>query len=337
MPRNGAGTYTLPQPAFVPNTTISSSAVNSDFSDIAAALTTSISSDGQTPIVGPLKFSAGSSTAPSITFTTDTTTGLYLQSSGILGFASLGVTPLVIDANRIGTGGGNVLRTDYGSGSCAINPVGMVIDFAGSTPPTGWWLCYGQAISRTGYPELFSVIGTIYGAGDGSTTFNLPDLRGRATFGVDNMGGTAAGNISAAGDNFNGTILGNSGGFQNQTLGVANLAAHSHTVTATFSDPGHSHLISDPGHAHGPGSDTYFLNTQSPFNRLAVGTSGANPLNSSGSLTTATATTGITQTQIASTGIIGTSTSTQNTGSGASFSILPPAFILNKIIFAGRP
>lgn len=70
---------------------------------------------------------------------------------------------------------------------------GTVLPFAGSTAPTGWLLCYGQAISRTTYANLFAVIGTTYGVGDGSTTFNLPDLRGRIAAGKDNMGGSAAG------------------------------------------------------------------------------------------------------------------------------------------------
>ena len=57
-------------------------------------------------------------------------------------------------------------------------PIGTINAFGGTTAPDGWLLCQGQAISRTNYSELFSVIGTNFGAGDGSTTFNVPDLRG---------------------------------------------------------------------------------------------------------------------------------------------------------------
>ncbi|MBN3010378.1 tail fiber protein, partial [Ruthenibacterium lactatiformans] len=64
-------------------------------------------------------------------------------------------------------------------------PVGCVIPFAGAAAPTGWLLCQGQAISRTTYAQLFSVIGTTYGSGDGKTTFNLPDMRGRVAVGSD--------------------------------------------------------------------------------------------------------------------------------------------------------
>lgn len=58
-------------------------------------------------------------------------------------------------------------------------PAGMVMYFANTTVPQGWFQCNGAAISRTNYPELFAAIGTVYGAGNGSTTFNLPDFRGQ--------------------------------------------------------------------------------------------------------------------------------------------------------------
>ena len=73
---------------------------------------------------------------------------------------------------------------------------GIVFDYAGTTAPTGFLMCYGQAVSRTTYAALFAAIGTAYGAGDGSTTFNVPDCRGRVTAGGDAMGGTAAGRLN---------------------------------------------------------------------------------------------------------------------------------------------
>jgi microcystin-dependent protein len=69
---------------------------------------------------------------------------------------------------------------------------GVILPYAGTAAPNGFLLCYGQAVSRTAYAALFSVISTTYGVGDGSTTFNLPDLRGRAVAGKDDMGGSAA-------------------------------------------------------------------------------------------------------------------------------------------------
>ncbi len=64
-----------------------------------------------------------------------------------------------------------------GGTTYADNPIGSIIPFGGDTAPNGWFLCQGQSISRTTYAELFAVIGTSFGAGDGSTTFNIPDMR----------------------------------------------------------------------------------------------------------------------------------------------------------------
>lgn len=75
-------------------------------------------------------------------------------------------------------------------------PSGVVLPYAGAAAPSGWMLCYGQAVSRTTYAALFTAIGTAYGVGDGSTTFNLPDLRGRVPGGKDDMGGSAAGRLA---------------------------------------------------------------------------------------------------------------------------------------------
>ena len=70
--------------------------------------------------------------------------------------------------------------------SLAGVPIGAMMAYGGATAPSGWLLCYGQAISRTTYSALFAVIGIAYGAGDESSTFNLPDKRGRASIGADN-------------------------------------------------------------------------------------------------------------------------------------------------------
>jgi microcystin-dependent protein len=61
---------------------------------------------------------------------------------------------------------------------------GLVLPYAGYSAPTGWLLCDGSPISRTTYADLFALISTTYGAGDGSTTFNIPDMRGRAVIGA---------------------------------------------------------------------------------------------------------------------------------------------------------
>jgi microcystin-dependent protein len=104
-----------------------------------------------------------------------------------------------------------------------LAPAGVVLPFAGSTAPTGWLLCFGQAVSRTTYAALFTALGTAYGVGDGSTTFALPDLRGRIPGGKDNMGGSAASRLTTAGSGVDGVTLGASGGAQTHTLTNAQL------------------------------------------------------------------------------------------------------------------
>lgn len=95
---------------------------------------------------------------------------------------------------------------------------GIVIPFAGTTAPHGWMLCDGSAVSRTTYAALFAVIGTTYGEGDGSTTFNIPDLSGRVVIGVSNT-----------------HALGTTGGSETVTLTADQLPAHTHVV------PQHGH------------------------------------------------------------------------------------------------
>lgn len=74
-----------------------------------------------------------------------------------------------------------------------VVPPGVVFPYAGPIPPTGWLLADGSAVSRTTYARLFAAIGTTYGVGDGTTTFNLPDLRGEFLRGLDNARGVDAG------------------------------------------------------------------------------------------------------------------------------------------------
>jgi microcystin-dependent protein len=107
---------------------------------------------------------------------------------------------------------------------------GMVMPFAGSSAPSGWLLAYGQDVSRTTYSDLFSAIGTTYGSGDGSTTFTLPDLRGRTVAGQDDMGGTSADRLTDQTGGLNGDTLGATGGSETHTLTEAQLPAHSHSL-----------------------------------------------------------------------------------------------------------
>lgn len=119
---------------------------------------------------------------------------------------------------------------------------GTVLPFAGSAAPSGWLLCYGQAVSRTTYATLFAVVGTTYGTGDGSTTFNVPDLRGRVAAGKDDMGGSAASRLTNAGTGnpgVAGATLGASGGVDRHAVTAAQMPLHGHpTYISTAAQSG---------------------------------------------------------------------------------------------------
>lgn len=119
-------------------------------------------------------------------------------------------------------------------------PVGMITEYAGAVSPSGWLLCFGQAISRSTYSALFAVIGTVYGAGDNSTTFNVPDLRGRVTAGKDDMGGVSADRLTNLSGGVNGDVLGATGGAQSHVLTEDQLAPHNHSGSSGPAG-GHGH------------------------------------------------------------------------------------------------
>lgn len=214
---------------------------------------------------------------------------------------SLPALPVTADTRSI-TERVNVLIRDYNNPAAPtaqqrLVPTGTVLPFAGTTAPAGFLLCFGQAVSRTDYADLFAAIGTTYGAGNGATTFNLPDLRGRVVAGKDNMGGTAASRITAGGSGINGTTLGAAGG------------AETHTLTAAQM-PSHSHGVSDPGHAHTYGAG------QIPSPLTPRGTNG-DGTNFNNNPATNNAVTGI---------------SIQNAGGGGAHNNAQPTVILNHII-----
>ena len=110
----------------------------------------------------------------------------------------------------------------------ALMPTGTVLPFAGINAPTGYLFCDGDAISRTTYSSLFGIIDETYGVGDGSTTFNIPDLRGRVIAGQDDMGGTSADRLTNQSGGLNGDTLGATGGSETHTLTTSEMPAHTH-------------------------------------------------------------------------------------------------------------
>lgn len=194
MSRNGSGTYILPvgNPV-VTGTTITSNWANTTLSDMATALTGSVAADGQTPITGNLQMGGNK-----ITGMADGTTATDAATYGQV---------------------------------AAVNSVmtGTIQMWPTTSAPTGYLLCAGSAVSRTTYAALFAVIGTTFGAGDGSTTFNLPNYADRMPIGS----GTIAATIGATGGSKDAVVV-------------------SHTHTASVSDPGHSHgTYSYPSNAFG--------------------------------------------------------------------------------------
>ena len=126
----------------------------------------------------------------------------------------------------------NWVRVLKNSDSSLIGIVGEVKAIAHATIDTGWLLCDGTAVSRTTYANLFSRLGTLYGVGDGSTTFNLPDYRGYMLVGKLGVTPTTLTTIST--NALNGSLantLGAKMGKDTHTLTVGELATHSHTTT----------------------------------------------------------------------------------------------------------
>lgn len=137
---------------------------------------------------------------------------------GYLGNTKIG--GMYLGATKIGQAylGSTLVYTSAGPAPTPSIPAGIVEVFAGSTVPAGFLLCDGSAVSRDTYAALFAVIGTTYGVGDGSTTFNLPDLSGRVVIGTSQS-----------------HALGSTGGSETVTLTESELPAHTHEV------PQHGH------------------------------------------------------------------------------------------------
>ena len=189
--------------------------------------------DGTTAMTGSLKLADGSSQSPALHFNTDTDTGIFKQAANSIGFSTSGTERVRVDggglkvragysiqlwnnlnSNRISFeysgssninftlptadgANGSVLQTN-GSGALSFVaiqgvPVGSIFCRAFSVVPAGYLECNGAAVSRTTYSALFALIGEYYGAGNGSTTFNLPDLRGEFIRGFDNGRGVDSG------------------------------------------------------------------------------------------------------------------------------------------------
>lgn len=281
--------------------------MNADLSDIATGLSQSLATTGVSTMLAPLVGTAGNAGSPAFSFSGSTTTGFYLAGTNQIGVSNNGSQSATFNADGSVTFNGPVSFT---GGITGAIPVGTVVNYAGSTIPLQWYLCYGQALSRTVFSALFTAIGTTYGAGDGSTTFNLPDYRGRVLAGRDDMGGSAAGRIGTVSTD-SGTIvgvtLGSAGGSATHVQTTAELIAHNHTAA----DSGHTHTVTaddNTGYSFGvsggvAGGFGLFTQPGGPAHSITSATGNA-------------------------------SISVANTGSSNAMAWLQPTIIANKLIYA---
>lgn len=217
------------------------------------------------------------------------------------------------------------------------NPTGEISMWATGSAPTGWLICDGSAISRTTYAALFAVIGTVYGAGDGSTTFNLPNLKGRVVVGRD----------SADAD---WDTLGETRGSKTHTLTISEMPVHSHTQNAhnhsqvahNHSQNAHNHVIymstsSAGSHSHTYSWDNVSGGTRASGSSYTIVTSSLDTDNTStaGSHTHDVIGYSIDATasniETTATNVEATATN-NNTGSGVAHNNIQPSIVLNFII-----
>lgn len=143
------------------------------------------------------------------------------QSLNLPTLAGAGDATKLLQVNAGGTGYDLMTRATL---QAAIGvPAGGYIPFGASVAPSGWLNCDGSAVSRTTYAALFAAISTSYGVGDGSTTFNVPDMRGRFALGLDNLGGTPANRVTHA----NADSVGGAEGAETKDI------SHTHSVSGT--------------------------------------------------------------------------------------------------------
>ena len=162
--------------------------------------------------------SASNTTAPTGTWSGTVPAvaeGSFLWTRTVLAYTDGTSTTAYSVAKQGATGAKGEQGPQGDPGEGAGMPAGAIAAYAGSKAPEGWLLCDGSNVSRKSYPLLFAAIGTAYGAGDGSTTFGLPDLRGRVPVGVSSS-----------------HALASKGGEETHKLAEAELPPHKHTIRA---------------------------------------------------------------------------------------------------------
>jgi len=305
--RNGSGTYTIPN-VFSPGDTITSSTHNQNFSDIASELTNSVAADGQTSMTGPLKGALGTVSAPSLTFASDSDTGLYRSSANELSATAGGAQIAKINSSGIDAVSGKVRE-----GGVDLVPVGVVWQYSGSgtTPPSGFLFTFGQCVSQTTYAALYAVVGSTYDNSCSAGEFGIPDIRGRVVAGDDDMGLTSANRLTNQTGGLDGDVLGASGGAETHTLTTAQLSVHDHG-DGTLSVASHDHSIPNIS------SRTFTTAAGSDSSRMSGSNTGGTTFNFSRG-----------NTGNAAPDVTG---STDDAGSGAAHNNVQPTIVLKYII-----
>jgi microcystin-dependent protein len=195
----------------------------------------------------------------------------------------------------------------------ALVPSGTVSQTARATAPTGYLLCDGSAISRTTYSSLFDAIGTAYGVGDNSTTFNIPNLKGRVPVGFD-----------SSQTEFD--TLGETGGAKTHTLTEAQMPSHTHIQNS------HNHTQDAHNHSQNPHNHSQTIGNIDDLNFTGGG--GQNPpADGPNAFTNGSVTQSTTATNNATTATNQATTATnQNTGGGQAHNNLQPYVVLNYMI-----
>jgi microcystin-dependent protein len=307
MARNGSGTYTKVN-TFVAGNSITAAGHNQNWDDIATEITNSVAADGQTTLTGPLKAASGSVGAPGVTFASDTDCGLYRIGGNNIGVSVNGAKVLDVATTGLAVTGTLAATGVISQAGFALLPAGVIFPYGGTSAPSGYLLCYGQSLVRADYADLFTAIGTTYGAADG-THFNLPDLRGRVPAGKDDMGGSSANRLTNADDGLNGDTLGATGGGETQTLVTGNLPAYTPAGAITGSATGSVNIPYNGGIGFTAGGGVVAYQRSNPNANDAASVS-------------------INISSVGFTGIAQGGTST-------AFGVVQPTIILNYIIFAG--
>jgi len=176
--------------------------------------------------------------------------GTTSQNNGFTG--AVGEITIDTDTDAI------LIHDGSAAGGIEVVPSGTIVAFGGSSTPSGWLTCNDQAVSRTTYARLFAAISTSYGAGDGSSTFNVPDLRDRVALGVgtnNSLGAVTAGSVAASSAITSATVTGqttatNTTGSTSATLSVGNGTfatsakdSSQSTAVTSVNATGHTHSI----------------------------------------------------------------------------------------------